>query len=379
MPRPKKNYDDLPSNLTFDKTNHCYLYRDPSTHKRHSLGANRKDAINAALQLNSILMPGADLVAKVLNFNPDHYEEQQAQHTLNEYLDQKFIPKVLPTKKLRKSTLYDYHNKFKHIREHLGHRPFAKINVRVIAEFLDRFPKTQSNRYRCLLNVVFKHARAAGWTEENPVEITLNKAIEKKRHRLKREEYDILHATAGDMGLCWLQNAMDLGLYSLQRESDILRMKFKDIVVEERRGQPVEIIKVIQQKTEKHGEAAFIKVEIGPELKRIIKRCKDNLLSPYLVHRRPEKIYRSKNKDHFTQVLPQYLIHRFAEVRDQSGLFKRLKPLERPSFHEIRSLGIKMYSDQGYAPQQLAGHTTEAMTEEYMKGHGVRWTYAASL
>lgn len=51
---------------------------------------------------------------------------------------------------------------------------------------------------------------------------------------------------------------------------------------------------------------------------------------------------------------------------------------QRPGFHEIRSLGIKLYEDQGIDAQTLAGHTTRAMTEKYKEGHEIQWTKTAA-
>lgn len=47
---------------------------------------------------------------------------------------------------------------------------------------------------------------------------------------------------------------------------------------------------------------------------------------------------------------------------------------ERPSFHEIRALGVKLYKDAGLDPQHLAGHASAKMTKNYDAGHDeIRW------
>ena len=66
----------------------------------------------------------------------------------------------------------------------------------------------------------------------------------------------------------------------------------------------------------------------------------------------------------------------FSKARDQSNLFNDLPSQERPTFHEIRSLGIKLYEDAGVDAQALAGHTDRKMTEQYKIGHEVEWTLA---
>ena len=83
-----------------------------------------------------------------------------------------------------------------------------------------------------------------------------------------------------------------------------------------------------------------------------------------------------KKKKHFTQILPDYLSGAFAEARDKTNLFEHMPIRQRPTFHEIRSLGIKLYEDLGIDAQKLAGHTDRKMTELYKKGHEIEWTIA---
>lgn len=202
----------------------------------------------------------------------------------------------------------------------------------------------------------------------------------KQRKRLKFEAFNIIYKQAGKMRLKWLQNAMDIGLLTLQRESDILRMRFTDITTEVTSEQEVRILQVIQQKTEKHGKSAHIKIRISQKLEVVIACCRTTTLSsPFLISRQPQKIYKSKVKKHHTQVLPNYLCEKFAEVRDATRLFDELSAREKPTFHEIRSLGVKLYEDTGCDAQALAGHTTRQMTEYYKKGHEIEWTYADSV
>ncbi len=115
---------------------------------------------------------------------------------------------------------------------------------------------------------------------------------------------------------------------------------------------------------------------MGTSLKTVLKRCEDNLSSPFLIHRLPNRSSPSERKSHHTQVLPKYLSDRFAAARDKTGLFKTMPELERPTFHEIRSLGIKLYENNGYDAQKLAGHTDRKMTELYKEGHGIERTSA---
>ncbi|KPK37622.1 MAG: hypothetical protein AMJ69_10940, partial [Gammaproteobacteria bacterium SG8_47] len=110
-------------------------------------------------------------------------------------------------------------------------------------------------------------------------------------------------------------------------------------------------------------------------LGEIIERCRDKVLSPYLVHKRPKQIRKTKQKDHWTQLSPQEISKGFAQAREASGLYRELAPNERPSFYELLSLGEFLRQKQGWSVpeiQQLKGHTSERMTRKYLEGH--EWT-----
>jgi integrase len=77
-------------------------------------------------------------------------------------------------------------------------------------------------------------------------------------------------------------------------------------------------------------------------------------------------------KPHPFAILPDYLTKQFRKWRDESGVYDHLQPRERPSFHDIRALGIMLYFKAGYPKEYimaLAGHATEDMTNHYIDGH----------
>jgi enterobacteria phage integrase len=366
-PRLKKNLG-LPPNLVFDKKNKQYRYRNLKTGKHHQMGKERGKAISAAKQLNSVLMCGADLVAKVLG----------KKQTLAQFIDERFLTKYLPKRELADSTLRDYKYKIVHVRDLLGKLPLDEISVMQVNDFLEQYPATQSNRYRSLLVIIFQSAKAAGLTKENPAQATLINKIKKQRQRLSLDGFRLIYEKAGEKGLIWMQNAMDIGLITLQRENDILHMKFNDIITEEINDKERAFLKVIQEKNKNRSDAAYIKIAIGDKLETIITKCRGEINSPYLVHRRPKTIVRSKKRHHFTQILRDYFIEEFSKVRDSIECFSKMPVKQRPTFHEIRSLGITLYEKQGIDAQALAGHTTRRMTETYKKGHEDQWVYTKS-
>ena len=65
-------------------------------------------------------------------------------------------------------------------------------------------------------------------------------------------------------------------------------------------------------------------------------------------------------------------IKQFKKHRDASGAYDHLEKEERPSFHDIRALGILMYHKAGYPMDYimaLAGHAKQSTTEHYIEGH----------
>jgi integrase len=348
-----ENNKGLPPNLYYWKG--WYKYRHPKTNTYHGMGSDRRKAVSAAQQLNSLLMIGQDLVAQVMS----------SESLFNNFLDT-FIDEILPERKLSKKTLATYHQQLKHIRKHLGDYAIDKLQVKDIAEFISQFPPRSSNAYRGLLADIFKYAIARGLCSSNPAIATIPKRHTKQRIRMTLEGYQAIYSRAPR----WLQNAMDLALQTLQRREDIAKMRFSDI--------KDQMLFVIQEKTEKHGECAHLKIKIEAPLQAIIQRCRDNIPSPYLVHRLPDKItaqsLRSPDKQHLTQCLPDYITKQFRKSREACGYYKDIPVEQRPGFHEIRALGSKLYKDAGIDPQTLLGHTDKKMTQHYLDGHGIQWT-----
>ncbi|WP_233081662.1 tyrosine-type recombinase/integrase, partial [Rheinheimera soli] len=79
----------------------------------------------------------------------------------------------------------------------------------------------------------------------------------------------------------------------------------------------------------------------------------------------------------WTQVRPEILSKEFAAVRDLVPEIAKLKPEQRPTFHEIRALGGHLYLQAGFTAdyvQTLMAHSTAKMTAHYTERHELRWT-----
>ncbi|ABC31274.1 Integrase [Hahella chejuensis KCTC 2396] len=158
-----------------------------------------------------------------------------------------------------------------------------------------------------------------------------------------------------------MKNAMDLALLTLQRREDISKMKFEDI----KDG----YLYVIQEKTKKH-DTGYLRIEIGEQLQEVLKRCRTDIPSPFIINRRPQRKFKRIKSKHWTQVLPDMISREFKSIRDsQVGLYENYQEGEKPTFHEIRALGEKLYKDQGKDPKQLGGWASEKMVKNYDSGH----------
>lgn len=352
--RRSKQSAGLPPNL-YMVAGKYYQYRRPTDGKRFGMGADKARAVAAAQQLNSMLsgLPGSDPVARVTRTGAESFRE-----FLKVYYGE-----ILPKKNIAEKTRKIYGWQRPHIESALGDIPTDGIDVREVSKFLAGFPPRSSNQYRSTLIDIFRHAAARGLVRENPAELTIPQSETKARKRMTLDLYQAIHANAEP----WLQNAMDLALLTLQRRGDIVAMKWENI----QDG----YLYVIQAKTKKH-DTGYLRIRIGQDLERVLRRCRDHVASPFIVHRRPVTQNKAQRDalEHWTQVRGDYLQKRFAEVRNALPEMDSMADPERPTFHEIRSLGIKLYRESGVDPQRLAGHASEQMTKNYEAGYDeIRW------
>lgn len=185
-----------------------------------------------------------------------------------------------------------------------------------------------------------------------------------QRVRLATEAYDAIYQKTES----WLQTVMDLSLLPLLRREDIVSIGFTNV-----HGGA---LWVVPSKTE-GSTGARLHIELDGNLPAVIARCRDGVLSPYLIHRVPEKEQsrdlRAKTREHHTQVQPEQLSRAFANARIAAGIDGE----NPPTFHEIRSLGGALLRESGGTVEQvqaLLTHSEAAMSEHYLDGHEGPWT-----
>jgi len=330
-----------------------YRYKHPVAGTWHQIGKDAFEANIAARELNEALCKNRDFYKEVLGLDKytftaviDRYQK--------EYLEQKGLkPGTLALSKYRL-------NRFK---ADLGAIPVCDLTVESLSTYLDtNFNKDPYIKHRGSLIDIFKWAITKGIAETNPASKTLAKSAGKKeRQPLSLPDFILIREHAAP----WLQIAMDLALVSLQRRGDLCKLKYDDI----HDGRMF----IVQEKTEQHGVRARLSIEYGAQLEQLVARSReDKIVTPYIIHERPTRIVKSKNKSHWCQVLPDRLSKQLAKARDQVQKFSNMPAAERPTFHEIRALGGFMYLEQGYSKEYvnlLMGHTTMAMTDHYTDRH----------
>lgn len=355
----------LPKNL--HRNRNSFRYRNPETGNYIHLGNDEAAAIKAAHDANLYYAsrnPNIQNIignikihssGKTFGFIVDEFEKHCKQSTKSQ--------KTLKEKKIR---LNKYQMIFNRI-------PIKDVDVLKLSEWLDENIEGYDSwiKHQSLLCEIFDFALGKGYlpiSHGNPARVLIKRVKQpKKRKRMTLEHYKVIYQLAPD----WLQIAMSISLQTALRLSDVLNLRFDHI--------DEEYMYVTPQKTKDISDPINLKIKMGAELKNTIKRARQTgIASPFIVHRRPEKIQAShrENKDHWTQVLTGYVSHTFAKTRDATHLFDQYKSGEAPTFHEIRSLSSHLYKVSGRdikSVQELMGHSSEVMTELYQSGHGIEY------
>lgn len=348
--RPRKlGRDHWPPNLYTNPLR----YRNPVTGKFTSWRKYTLDeAIKSAKILNSMLVQ-SDPISDVLG----------DKDSFGKFLLE-FLTTHLPAHKAEWSlsdvTVRDYTNKIKVLQKsNPAKKAIAEVTTHDLAQLLKPFPPTQRNRYRSLLIMVFDYAISEGKVETNPARALLKRKETVKRQRLTIDGFNAAYEKAGIK----IQNAMRLALRSLQRREDLVTLKISD-VAEDARGR---YLPLIQRKTK-----APVKIYLDHALQEDIERCRDDVVSPFILHYGMESNKRRRAK----ALTPDRLTKGFAKARDSAEYFKDFPKGERPTFHEIRALGAILYLRAGKPLkdiQALLGHASEEMTKYYLKRHGVEF------
>lgn len=333
-----------------------FKYRHPVTKRETWMGTDKAKVFAAARKLNALLVPTNDLVARVTGTGKTVADAVRV-----------FRTDDVPGRKWAPKTAAWYGVYIARIEADLGARELESLSVKDCAEYIRGATESARSRqtYRLVLGWILACAVEEGWIDSNPAEQTRKFANTRKRERLTIEAYRAIW----DAAPAWLRNAMDLSLLTLLRREDVVSARFDDA----HDG----ALWIIPQKTE-GSSAVRLRIALGDDLAALLSRCRDRIVSPYLIHRLPERAKptgkRAKDRQHHTQVLPEQLSRAFAVARDEAGIGGE----SPPTFHEIRSLGgALLVTESGWTKEQvqaLMGHSSVAMTSVYLEGHDLPWS-----
>lgn len=379
--RPRnREYRHLPDFLNFDKDRQRYILTLISG-KRKTIGTDRAYAIAVAKEYNLRMRPNVAVSLESIIREEGGINGEAK--PLSEHLD-RLMKRIIIDEKPAQSTLADWNNDLVRVKEYFSDIAACDINLEHVNGFIARYHSASSanvqNRKVLFLKKIFSYAMDESLMFDNPAtRKKMRRTDQKQRRRLSIDDYMRIRGAAAP----WLRTAMDLALQTAQARLEVSRIKYS--IKEPKEGLcgcvwlPCEQNGVfgtlyIHRQKVKHKEASHVAIPIGQQLKEIIESSRDNIASPYVVHRLPNKRSNdiSKEVKHPTQVAPDYLSRAFSTLRDHVGVGENLPMEQRPTFHEIRALAAHLFEKQGIDPQARMAHSDAKSTKIYTQDH-VEW------
>lgn len=371
--RPRKHNIDIPNlYCKLDKrTSKIYWqYRHPVTGVFVGFGLDADAAKAAAMEMNRIIAEQEtqqsyaliDMAIKAntkkepgirVNSWIKRYNEIQQERVDNKELSSS-------TLKSRKSCALIFEKRASHLR-------LVDVDTKIIATIIDEYKSSGKARMgqlmRAVLIDIFKEAQHAGEVPPgyNPALAVKNPIAKVQRSRMTLEQWNLIYKSAEKYAPC-LQNSMLLALLTGQRRGDLVDLKFSDVWDG--------YLHIIQNKTgAKIALPLTLRCEaIGLSLSEVIARCRDRVISPYLLHH----VRKHSTIDAGDPVTEGTITRMFMKARNEAKI-NWPKGTTPPSFHEQRSLASRLYKEQGVDVKTLLGHSTDAMSEQYRDDRGLDW------
>ncbi|MDA8092309.1 MAG: tyrosine-type recombinase/integrase [Betaproteobacteria bacterium] len=214
----------------------------------------------------------------------------------------------------------------------------SQVKPTHIAQFMDHFRSTpnMANRMRSVLKMAFDKAVLLGDCDSNPVTSVPRHAEAKRTRYITDAEYAAVKACASPV----FAAIMDVAYYTGQRIGDILAIRLSDISDDG--------ICFEQEKT-----GARLLVRMTPELKTAVETAKTARGSNV----RAMTLF-------FTRKGTPYAYRTVKDMLERASVRAKV---DNFNLHDIRAKSITDAEKQGKDPQALAGHTSRAMTERYLR------------
>ncbi|HEI6963685.1 phage integrase Arm DNA-binding domain-containing protein [Yersinia enterocolitica] len=379
--RPRQRVNrHLPDQLYFDKSTGVYRFT-LVTGKRKSLGTDRAIAIAVAREYNNQMRP--EKTVSIHSLIRESGGNNGEARPFSEHVD-KILARAIIDEKPAAATRADWESDKVRVKEYFSNIATCDIDLEHVNGFIQHYHADASanvqNRKASFLKKLFSYAVDESLMMDNPAaRKKMRRTDSKIRRRLSIEDF-IKIRNAADR---WLRTAMDLAIQTAQARLEVSRIRYN--ISQPKEGvcgckmydEPVNgihgMLYIHRQKVQ-HKEASHVAIPIGNVLKAIIDESRDNIASPYVVHRLPLNRSNPTSKEvrHPTQVAPDYLSRAFSTLRDQVGVGSKLPFEQRPTFHEIRALAAHMFKIQGMDPQARMAHSDAKSTQIYTENH-VAW------
>lgn len=349
-----------------------WQYKHPTTGRFHSLGTDEAEAKQVANEANTIIAEQRTRQILSVNERLARMKGKRTDITVTEWIDKYIViqEERLRNNELRPNSFRQKNKPLRLFREHCGMRYLKDIETIDIAEITDAIKNDGFSRMaqvvRMVLVDVFKEAQHAGYVPPgyNPAMATKQPRHKVTRQRLSLEEWKSIYEAAETMQP-YLQCGMLLALVTGQRLGDICRMKFSDIWDD--------MLHIEQEKT---GSRLAIPLDLkcdalGLTLRDVVSKCRDAVISKYLVHFRHSTSQATRGDS----VSSSSLTTSFKKARNKCGI--EWEKGTAPTFHEQRSLSERLYEAQGVDTQKLLGHKSPQQTAKYHDDRGKDWTVIA--
>ncbi|HAS1146173.1 TPA: tyrosine-type recombinase/integrase [Enterobacter cloacae] len=349
-----------------------WQYKHPTTGRFHSLGTDEAEAKQVANEANAIIAEQRTRQILSVNERLSRMKGKRTDITVTEWIDKYIViqEERLRNNELRPNSFRQKNKPLRLFREHCGMRYLKDIETIDIAEITDAIKNDGFSRMaqvvRIVLVDVFKEAQHAGYVPPgyNPAMATKQPRHKVTRQRLSLEEWKSIYEAAETMQP-YLQCGMLLALVTGQRLGDICRMKFSDIWDD--------MLHIEQEKT---GSRLAIPLDLkcdalGLTLRDVVSKCRDAVISKYLVHFRHSTSQATRGDS----VSSSSLTTSFKKARNKCDI--EWEKGTAPTFHEQRSLSERLYEAQGVDTQKLLGHKSPHQTAKYHDDRGKDWTVIA--
>lgn len=371
--RPRKYNIDIPNlYCKLDKrTSRVYWqYRHPVSGVFVGFGTDEEAAKVAASEMNRLIaeqetQQAYALIDMAIKAKTKHQPGMRVKDWVKKYNEIQL--ERMENKEIKKPTVDSRRLCSKVLTERVPNVRIVDVDTKAIATIIDEYKAEGKLRMAQLIRSVFidifKEAQHAGEVPPgyNPAMASRNPVAKVKRKRLSLDEWKIIFDNASSMQAA-AQNSMLLAMVTGQRLGDIVNLKFSDVwdgylhITQNKTGSKIALPLTLRCDA------------IGVTLGEVISRCRDRVISVYLIH---HTVHHANGKP--GSKIPEKSISRyFATARDSSGICWG-DDATPPPFHEQRSLSSRLYKEQGIDVKTLLGHKTDAMSQKYADDRGLDW------